>query len=250
MAIGPRDYKTSDVKKLYALSGNSCYNPECSEELVFPAEKSRFFAHVSDIAHIRGAQEDSARYDESMTDNMRRSYENLLVLCRTCHGKVDNVELVAEYTCKRLKEWKRTVERNAGRSNNKKGTPTINVSNSPGSIATINQISDNIKSAFGEVELSNTQIPQLTKEARLLLKKTSIDPEGTLHYFRYPGGVKFKTNGKTLISSKELREIVFWEAAFKELVNENLLSELNSEYNGEFFQITHLGYQIADNIEL
>jgi len=173
---------------------------------VFPAENSGSFAHVSDIAHIRGAQEDSARYDESMTDDMRRSYENLLVLCRTCHGKVDNVELVAEYKCKRLKEWKRTVERNAGR--------------------------------------------KLTKEARFLLKKTSIDPEGTLHYFRYPGGVKFKTNNKTLISSKKLREIVFWEAAFKELVNENLLSELNSEYKGEFFQITHLGYQVADNIEL
>ena len=102
----------------------------------------------------------------------------------------------------------------------------------------------------GEVEISNTQIPQLTKEARLLLKETSTDPEGTLHYFRYPGGVKIKTNGKTLISSNELREVAFWEAAFKELVNENLLRELDSEYRGEFFQITHLGYQIADNIEL
>lgn len=208
MAIGPRDYKTSDVKKLYAFSGNSCYNPECSEKLVSSAEKSGTFAHVSDIAHIRGAQEGSARYDELMDDDMRRSYENLLVLCRTCHGKVDNVELVAEYTRERLEEWKRTVERNADRN--------------------------------------------LTKEARLLLKETSIDPEGTLHYFRYSTGVKFQTNGKILISSKELREIVFWEAAFKELINENLLSEQNCgyEYKGEFFQITHLGYQIADNIEL
>ena len=210
MAIGPRDYKPSDVKKLYSLSGNSCYNPECSEKLVSPAEKSGTFAQVSEIAHIRGAQEGSARYDESMTDDMRRSYENLLVLCGTCHRKVDNVELVAEYTCKRLEEWKRTVE------------------------------------------IFNAPTPQLTKEARLLLKETSIGPERTLHYFRYPDGLIFKASGKTLFSSREHREIVFWEAAFKELVDENLLSEQNcgNEYKGEFFQITHLGYQIADNIEL
>lgn len=234
MAIGPRTYKPSDVKKLYSLSGNFCYNPECSEELVFPAEKSVSFAHVSDIAHICGAREDSARYDESMTDDMRRSYANLLVLCLTCHGKVDNVDLVAEYTRERLEEWKRTVEGNASRRKNKKD-PIFKGIQSGGT---------------GEVEISNTQIPQLNKEARLLLKETSADPDGTLHYFRYPGGVKFKANGKTLISSKELREVVFWEAAFKELLNENLLSEQNSEYKGEFFQITHLGYQIADNIEL
>ncbi len=236
MAIGPRTYKPSDVKKLYSLSGNFCYNPECSEELVFPAEKSVSFAHVSDIAHICGAREDSARYDESMTDDKRRSYANLLVLCLTCHGKVDNVDLVAEYTRERLEGWKRAVEQNAGRSKNKKdplfeGIPP---------------------EGTGDVEISNTQIPQLTKEARRLLKETSIDPEGTLHYFRYQGGVEFKTNGTTLISSKEPREIVFWEAAFKELIDEILLSELNCgyEYKGEFFQITHLGYQIADSIEL
>lgn len=210
MAIGPRTYKPGDLKKLYALSGNSCYNPECSEKLVVPAEKSGSPAHVSDIAHIRGAQKDSARYDEFMDDDMRRSYENLLVLCRTCHGKVDNIELIAEYTCKRLKEWKRTVE------------------------------------------ILNAPTPQLTKEARFLLKETSISREGTLHYFRYPDGLIFKASGKNLFSSRELREIVFWEAAFKELVDKNLLSEQDCgyEFKGEFFQITHLGYQIADKIEL
>jgi len=111
---------------------------------VFPSENSESFAHVSEIAHIRGAQEGSARYDKSMTDDKRRSYENLIVLCPTCHGKVDNIDLEADYTCERLEEWKRTVERSGGLSKSRKDVPTISLNNSPGSIATVNQVGDNI----------------------------------------------------------------------------------------------------------
>lgn len=101
---------------------------------------------------------------------------------------------------------------------------------------------------IGEVVKSNTKMPQLTKEARLLLKETSIDPNGSVMHIRYLGGTNIQTNNKNFISSQERREVAIWEAALEELVNENLLNELG--HKGEVLQITNLGYQIADMIEL
>ena len=33
---GARDYFDRDIKLLYALSGNECANPSCSNKLVYP----------------------------------------------------------------------------------------------------------------------------------------------------------------------------------------------------------------------
>lgn len=44
------------------------------------------------IAHVRGLNPGSARYDQDMTDNERNSAENLILLCPTDHSKVDNDE--------------------------------------------------------------------------------------------------------------------------------------------------------------
>lgn len=44
---------------------------------------------VGVLAHIAGLQPGSARFDPEMTDEERNSPENLLLLCPTCHAKVD-----------------------------------------------------------------------------------------------------------------------------------------------------------------
>lgn len=95
---------------------------------------------------------------------------------------------------------------------------------------------------------STTQFPELTKEARILLKEASLDPHGIVIHSRYIGGTDIQTNGKNLIGSKERREVARWEAAIEELVNEELLVERG--HKGEIFEVSNLGYQLADMIEL
>lgn len=95
---------------------------------------------------------------------------------------------------------------------------------------------------------STIQLPKLTNEARILLKEASLDPHGTIIHARYIGGTDIQTNGKNLIGSKDRREVARWESAIKELVNKDLL--VARGHKGEIFEVSNLGYQLADMIEL
>lgn len=95
---------------------------------------------------------------------------------------------------------------------------------------------------------SNTKLPILTKEARILLKEASLDPHGNILHARHMGGTDIQTNRKNLIASNERREIARWESALEELLNKDLIVERG--HKGEVFEVTNLGFQFADMIEL
>jgi len=95
---------------------------------------------------------------------------------------------------------------------------------------------------------TDTSIPNLSDEARILLKEASIDNHGTIMFLEYLGGTDIQTNGKNLIADQNPREIATWKAAIEELVINNLVEEQG--YKGEIFQVTAFGYQIADMIEI
>ena len=99
-----------------------------------------------------------------------------------------------------------------------------------------------------EVVESKTPLPQISDESRLLLKEASKDRNGTILHLRHLGGTDVQTNGKNFIESNERREVARWEAAIDELVENELIIERGLK--GEIFEITNLGYQIADMIEL
>ena len=62
------------------------------------------------------------------------------------------------------------------------------------------------------------------------------------------GGTQVKVNGKDMVSSNERREVAKWEAALHELINNQLLVVVG--HKGEILELTNLGYQVADMIEL
>ena len=95
---------------------------------------------------------------------------------------------------------------------------------------------------------SETKIPPLSNEARVLLKEASMDAQGTILYVRYIGGTDIQTNGKNLIPGKSPRQAAKWEAALKELVDAGLVMERGQK--GEIFELSDSGYKIADMIEL
>ncbi|WP_319783769.1 DUF4062 domain-containing protein [Oceanisphaera sp. IT1-181] len=95
---------------------------------------------------------------------------------------------------------------------------------------------------------SSIQLPELSQEARALLKEASLDPHGNILHVRHSGGTDIQTNGKNFIPSSDRREIAKWEAALEELTYKDLLIERG--HKGEVFEVSNLGYQIADMIEL
>lgn len=99
-----------------------------------------------------------------------------------------------------------------------------------------------------EVAESRTELPQLSSEARILLKEASADAHGTILYVSYIGGTDIQTNGKNVIPSGERREVAKWEQALEELVNLGLV--IARGHKGEFFEVSNFGYQIADMISL
>lgn len=99
-----------------------------------------------------------------------------------------------------------------------------------------------------EIIESRVQLPSLVQEARVLLKEASQDPSGIIIHAQFIGGAAIQTNGKNFIPSNERREIVKWEHALEQLISNKLIKDVG--HKGEVFEITNLGFQVADMIAL
>lgn len=97
-----RQYKPSVVRRLDTLSGNECAHPDCSKKLV--AEDG--ISIISKICHIAAASPEGPRYDQSMTDDDRREFDNLILLCDEHHVMIDNKQNETLYPTELLKKWK------------------------------------------------------------------------------------------------------------------------------------------------
>lgn len=100
---GPRDYTTGTDMALANLSGGLCYWPGCPEPMIRRAGGEMYF--VGQRVHIRGAYPGSARYDPAMTDDQRRGFGNLVVMCKPHHEVID-VRQPELYPAEVLLRWK------------------------------------------------------------------------------------------------------------------------------------------------
>jgi hypothetical protein len=73
------------IKVLWAKCGNTC--ALCKMALTYGDEASEL--PIGEQAHIAGDNPGSARYDATMTDIERNNHTNLILLCPTCHTKID-----------------------------------------------------------------------------------------------------------------------------------------------------------------
>lgn len=103
-----REYTSSTVKRLHALSGNQCAAPDCTRALIARDGETI----VSKICHIEGASEGGARYNDRSDDDERRHFDNLILLCDECHCIVDNLDNVAKFPVSLLRQWKKDHETN------------------------------------------------------------------------------------------------------------------------------------------
>jgi hypothetical protein len=100
--------KIDVVRALFARSGNRCAFPGCTSALV--NEKNKFIAQV---CHIAAAEAGGERFDAAQTDEERRGYANLLILCYPHHVETDDQQL---YPTHRLREMKASHEKTFGQT--------------------------------------------------------------------------------------------------------------------------------------
>jgi hypothetical protein len=96
-----------DIKFLWGRSGNQCAFPDCNVELTRMGKTgSKIIMGV--MAHIKGENPTSARYDSNMSGQERDSCDNRILLCPTHHTLIDNDPQV--YTVEKLLEMKHNHE--------------------------------------------------------------------------------------------------------------------------------------------
>ncbi len=100
--IKPRDYLPSDIKRLFAFSGNQCSKPNCRRPVI--AEDG--ITVVGKVCHIEAASSKGPRYREKMTDEERRLYDNLILLCDEHHSIIDNKKNEGKFSKELLLVWK------------------------------------------------------------------------------------------------------------------------------------------------
>lgn len=100
-----RDVKDNVRRLLYANSGNMCAMYGCNNTLVHANTAS-----INEICHIEAVNENGARYNNNLTDAYVNSYDNLILLCPTCHALIDNKQNEEFYTVEFLKQMKQFHE--------------------------------------------------------------------------------------------------------------------------------------------
>jgi hypothetical protein len=89
--------------KLFTDSAGYCQNPGCSTPL-FP-EGFEKFPHIAEMAHIFAATDGGPRTNEKLSNEERGAYENIVLLCASCHALVDKTPEAHPPTL--MATWKR-----------------------------------------------------------------------------------------------------------------------------------------------
>ncbi len=105
------DFSAKVKRKLEQRVGSRCSKPDCLALTRGPNSSNQGTASVGVAAHITAASEGGPRYDESLTPEQRRSFDNGIWLCQTCSRIVDVDE--HRFPASLLTAWKQDSEQRA-----------------------------------------------------------------------------------------------------------------------------------------
>lgn len=91
------------LRHLYLLSGNRCAFPGCTEVMI--NESGQF---IGEICHIEAAMPGGERFNPQMTNEDRRQFKNLMLMCHEHHVVTDDVQT---YTVEKLQKMKADHEK-------------------------------------------------------------------------------------------------------------------------------------------
>jgi hypothetical protein len=88
----------TDIKLLFARSGNRCAFPKCTSPI------AQGDTLTGEVCHIKAQKPDWPRYHAAQTPKERHAYDNLILLCPTHHAVIDDDD--ETYTVERLQRMK------------------------------------------------------------------------------------------------------------------------------------------------
>lgn len=103
-----RNYLRKDLEILYGLAAGRCSLPDCRRRVVLISAAGTV-QQIGKIAHIVGHSERGPRGDPSYPRGKVDNYDNLVLLCPTCHDIVDAQE--EKYSVDDLRRIKANHER-------------------------------------------------------------------------------------------------------------------------------------------
>lgn len=90
---------SNTVRELFLKSGNLCAFPNCPH-LLMNADG----VFISQICHIEAAEPGGPRFNEDMTNEERRDFSNLMLMCHQHHKVTDDVTKYSSVSLKQMKE--------------------------------------------------------------------------------------------------------------------------------------------------
>jgi hypothetical protein len=103
-----RNYTDLTLKLLWGRSAGHCAMADCRVELFAEATDYDPVVVIGDMAHVAGASDDGPRSTPGLSARQRNDYENLILLCKNCHGRID--KQARSNPAERLKEIKQAHE--------------------------------------------------------------------------------------------------------------------------------------------
>ena len=90
-------------RMLLSKSGGYCQRPACRSEL-FRFFESGSVVSISEMAHVISRSESGPRGEADISASLRDEFENLILLCPTCHTLIDKAE--GEFPPSLIRQWK------------------------------------------------------------------------------------------------------------------------------------------------
>jgi hypothetical protein len=108
MGIGRDDFSKLTKDTLAKRVGFLCSNPSCRKPTVGSNEIPTKSTSIGVAAHITAASKGGPRYDKSISDAERVSFDNAIWLCNNCATLIDKDP--EKYTIETLRKWKADAE--------------------------------------------------------------------------------------------------------------------------------------------
>jgi hypothetical protein len=151
-------YSDLTLKRLFIKSGNLCAMPKCNAPLLIEE------AVVGDICHIKARRKSGPRYDPALTLAERNDSPNLILLCPTCHKRVDSAPSI--FTVELLTDMKVIHEQKAEieiSDKTKRQIKALIESQKPKRKTTANAIDSSVAVAIGGDNFGHITIKNSTK---------------------------------------------------------------------------------------
>jgi hypothetical protein len=89
MAEVRKPVSVAEIKLLYGLAAGRCAFASCRKKIILPEISDDKTKQIGEIAHIVAHSPDGPRGDENFPVDKLDRYENLILLCPTCHKLID-----------------------------------------------------------------------------------------------------------------------------------------------------------------